>query len=206
MKKLINWLTVKYRGFALLSCLHSPRPDLLGGIRKWLWLYRHRRSDRLIDPSIEVRGNFESLDDIDVSLAIEKGVAIDKGAIFWLGECNGKHGSILIAENAYIGPYTFIGSCHQLKIGSNTMIGAHSYLITANHQTGRAGMTYDQQGYAGSDIELGRNVWLGCHVVVLPGVKIGDGAIVGAGAVVTKDIPPGETWGGVPASKIKAAE
>nr|WP_275106720.1 acyltransferase [Oceanipulchritudo coccoides] len=203
---MINWLRVKYRGFALLSCLDSPRPDILRGFQRWMWLYRHRRSGRIIDPSTEVRKNVPGLNELGEVLVIEKGVAIDKGCILWVDESEGSQGSILIRNNSYIGPYAFLGSCHKLVIGSNSMIGAHSYLITANHRTDKGGDTYDQQGYSGASIELGSNVWLGCHVVVLPGVKIGDGAIIGAGAVVTKDVPAGETWGGVPATRIKGAE
>jgi acetyltransferase-like isoleucine patch superfamily enzyme len=51
-------------------------------------------------------------------------------------------------------------------------------------------------------IKLGSDVWLGCNVVVLKGVEIGDGAIIAAGAVVTKSILPNEIWAGVPARKI----
>jgi acetyltransferase-like isoleucine patch superfamily enzyme len=49
---------------------------------------------------------------------------------------------------------------------------------------------------------LEEDVWLGCHVVVLMGVKIGRGAVVAAGAIVNKNIPSYEIWGGVPAKKI----
>jgi acetyltransferase-like isoleucine patch superfamily enzyme len=51
-------------------------------------------------------------------------------------------------------------------------------------------------------IRLGQDVWLGCNVVVLKGIEIGDGAIVAAGAVVTKSIGPREIWAGIPARKI----
>ena len=51
-------------------------------------------------------------------------------------------------------------------------------------------------------ISIGNDVWLGCNVIVLKGVEIGDGAIIGAGAVVTKSILPNEIWAGVPAKKI----
>lgn len=53
-----------------------------------------------------------------------------------------------------------------------------------------------------SPIMLEEDVWLGVDVVVLKGVRIGQGAVVGAGAVVTKSIGPREIWGGVPAKKI----
>ena len=51
-------------------------------------------------------------------------------------------------------------------------------------------------------IHIGKSVWLGSHVTVLPGITIGDGAIVAAGAVVTKDVPAGTTVAGVPAQII----
>ncbi len=54
-----------------------------------------------------------------------------------------------------------------------------------------------------SRIVIGRDVWLGANAKVLPGVTIGDGAIVAAGAVVTKDAPPNTVVGGVPAKVIK---
>lgn len=53
------------------------------------------------------------------------------------------------------------------------------------------------------DIIIGNDVWLGANVVVLPGVKIGDGAIVGSGSVVTKDIEPYTVVAGIPAKEIK---
>ena len=52
-------------------------------------------------------------------------------------------------------------------------------------------------------IEIGHHCWIGTGAIVLQGVKIGDGAVVAAGAVVTKDIPANEVWGGVPAKYIK---
>lgn len=52
-------------------------------------------------------------------------------------------------------------------------------------------------------ITLGDNVYAGNNVIFLPGVNVGDNVIIGAGAVVTRDIPSGEVWGGVPARKIK---
>lgn len=206
MRKIINWLGAKYRAFALVSCLESPRPDIFRGFSRWRWLYRRRRSGALIDPSIEIRSNAKNPDELEKILEIEDGVALDKGVILWADENNGSLGRVRIRKRAYVGPYTFLGSCHNLEIGENAMLGAHSYLITANHSTSKREVSYNSQGYEGADIVLGDNVWLGCHVVVLPGVKIGNDAIIGAGAVVTKDVPAGETWAGVPARKIKEAE
>jgi acetyltransferase-like isoleucine patch superfamily enzyme len=128
---------------------------------------------------------------------------MDRGAILWIGDEDGGTGRIALGDGAYIGPYTYIGSSHKLEIGDHTLIGAFSYIITVNHRTNLVGLPIASQGFRGSNVTIGRNVWLGSHVVVLPGVTIGDNAVVGAGAVVTKSIPPGETWGGVPARQIR---
>lgn len=48
---------------------------------------------------------------------------------------------------------------------------------------------------------VGNDVWIGCNVTVIGGVKIGNGAVIGAGAVVTRNVPPYEIWAGVPAKK-----
>lgn len=57
-----------------------------------------------------------------------------------------------------------------------------------------------------SYVHIGKNTTLFTGAIILPGITIGEGAIIAAGAVVTQDVPPGETWGGVPARKIKDAE
>lgn len=121
-----------------------------------------------------------------------------------MGDECAQQGRITLGENVYVGPYSYLGSCHNLSVGDDTLIGAYSYLITVNHSRERPGVAVASQGFRGGDITIGRNVWLGCHVVILPGVVIGDEATIGAGAVVTKSVPPGETWGGVPAKPLVA--
>jgi len=157
-----------------------------------------RRYGRLVDPTVELRclANFRQ------RLSLGQGSALDKGSIFWMGDECGQVGRILIGENVYVGPYCFLGSCHDLEIGENTLIGAHSYIITVNHRTDQAVLPVSRQGYRGASIKIGKNVWIGANVVVLPGVEIGDNAVIGAGAVVTKSVPPRETWLGVPARRL----
>jgi acetyltransferase-like isoleucine patch superfamily enzyme len=53
-------------------------------------------------------------------------------------------------------------------------------------------------------VDIGRNVWIGAHAVILPGIRIGDGAIIGAGAVVNRDVAAGDVVAGVPAVSIRA--
>jgi acetyltransferase-like isoleucine patch superfamily enzyme len=82
------------------------------------------------------------------------------------------------------------------------MIGAYSYIISANHCFKDKNKPIRLQGYTGAPIDIGCDVWIGCHVTILPGVTIGDGAIIAAGAVVNKNVPSFEIWGGVPARKL----
>jgi len=175
-----------------------PRPDVVSGFAKWIWLAEQRRDARLIDPTIEIRCMTAFRD----RLTIGEGAAVDKGCILWIADECEDMARIRIGKKAYVGPYTFLGSCHRLEIGNDTLIGAGSYIITVNHRTDDLSSPFASQGYRGGDVVIGANVWLGAHVVVLPGVSIGDNAIVGAGAVVTKNIPMGARWAGVPAKPL----
>jgi acetyltransferase-like isoleucine patch superfamily enzyme len=164
-----------------------------------MWLAYQRRSGIFIEPSIRVQGELSNL---RARLFLGKGAYLDHGVILWLGD---KDGSIRLAERVYTGPYVFLGTYnHKLLIGEDTMIGAHCYIVTENHGTQRIDIPFSQQRYSGADVMIGRNVWLGCHVTVLPGVTIGDHAIIGAGAVVTHSVPAGERWVGVPARRINS--
>jgi acetyltransferase-like isoleucine patch superfamily enzyme len=71
-----------------------------------------------------------------------------------------------------------------------------------DHDHGITGGRIDETPGAEAEIVIGDYAWLGCNVVVLKGVVIGPSAVVGAGAVVTKSIPTGEIWGGVPAHRL----
>lgn len=108
-------------------------------------------------------------------------------------------------KNITVGKNVFINACccfqdqGGIAIGDGTLIGHNVVLATINH-----GFPPDHRGdNFPAAIAIGRNVWVGSHATVLPGVTIGDGAIVAAGAVVTKDVPPMTVVGGVPARIIK---
>jgi acetyltransferase-like isoleucine patch superfamily enzyme len=200
----MNNISEKFRAywnaFAPLSCLCSPRPDAVTGLRKWWWLAALRKSGALVDPSVDLRCRARP----NERIVLRPGAALDRGIVLWIADECGGEGRIIVGERVYIGPYCFLGSCHRLEIGCDTLIGAGSYVITVNHRTDALSVPLASQGYRGADVIIGSNVWLGAHVVVLPGVIIGDNAIVGAGAVVTKDVPAGARWAGVPAKPLEA--
>lgn len=74
----------------------------------------------------------------------------------------------------------------EIHIGNNCLIGPDVGIYTAGHQLKPEGRTLDGFGQA---IMIGHDVWIGGHATILPGVTIGDGAVVAAGSVVTKDVP-----------------
>lgn len=119
-------------------------------------------------------------------------------------------------ENVYCGSDISIGSdalfmCTRapIKIGDHVMFGPRVMIITGNHRTDVIGRYMseikDDEKLPENDREViieGDN-WIGANAIILKGVHIGKGAIVGAGAVVNKDIPPYACVGGVPAKIIK---
>jgi acetyltransferase-like isoleucine patch superfamily enzyme len=109
-------------------------------------------------------------------------------------------------KNITIGKNVFINSgCHfqdqgGIAIGDDTLIGHTVVLAILNH-----GLEADKRkNLYPAPIIIGNNVWIGAHATVLPGVSIGENAVIAAGAVVTKDVPPNTVVGGVPAKVIKA--
>ena len=89
-----------------------------------------------------------------------------------------------------------------ITIGNNVLIGPNVVLRSNDHVFERATVLINEQGMTEGAITIGNDVWIASNAVILKNVFIGDGAVVGAGAVVTKDVPPHTIVGGVPARKI----
>jgi acetyltransferase-like isoleucine patch superfamily enzyme len=90
-----------------------------------------------------------------------------------------------------------------VKIGDFVRIAPSVMMIAANHIFDDAIKPIRKQGLAHAPITIEDDVWIGGRVTILAGVKVGEGSVVGAGAVVTKDIPPYSIAVGVPAKVIK---
>lgn len=111
-------------------------------------------------------------------------------------------------KNIQFGQDVFINSgCHfqdqgGIKIGNGALIGHNVVLATINHDLDPA--QNRKNHYA--PITIGDHVWIGSNATILSGITIGDWAVVAAGAVVTKDVPPKTIVGGVPARVIKTID
>jgi acetyltransferase-like isoleucine patch superfamily enzyme len=86
-----------------------------------------------------------------------------------------------------------------LEIGDNFRSAPRCVIVTRNHDYDNGDAVPYDDGYVREDVVIGDNVWFGVNVIVIPGVKIGEGAIIQAGSVVTDDIPKGAIAGGHPA-------
>lgn len=113
-----------------------------------------------------------------------------------------KNGNISIGNNVGLGANTIIHAVEQnhVRIGNNVIVGGFSYIGGTRYRFERIDVPIAQQGLdLRGGVTIEDNVWLGAHVSIVDGVTIGHDAIIGTGAVVTKDIPPFAIATGVPA-------
>ena len=93
---------------------------------------------------------------------------------------------------------------HDVVIGDDVLMGPDVVMMSAGHAYEDPSLPINRQGQTPRQpIHIGNDVWIGTRVVILPGVHIGDGAVVGASAVVTKDVPPRAVVAGVPARVVR---
>ncbi|MDE6868501.1 MAG: sugar O-acetyltransferase [Clostridia bacterium] len=111
-------------------------------------------------------------------------------------------------KNITVGKNVFInsGCCFQdqggIEIGDNVLIGQQVVIATLNHDL----IPKDRANMSPAPIKIGNGVWVGAHATILSGVTVGNGAVIAAGAVVTKDVPENAIVAGVPAEIIKRIE
>ena len=108
--------------------------------------------------------------------------------------------NISIGSGAFLNFKCVILDVLAVSIGDKTQIGPGVQILTADHPRSPAERATGAE--FGRPVRIGRNVWIGGGALILPGVTVGDDAIVGAGAVVTRDVEPGATVAGNPARKI----
>ena len=103
-----------------------------------------------------------------------------------------------IGDNSGVGAYSEMHG--DITIGSNVMMGPYCIIYTRNHSTHRIDIPMIYQGFGDCHpVVIGDDVWIGSRVTILPGVHVGNGAVIAACAVVTKDVPPFSVVAGNPA-------
>jgi galactoside O-acetyltransferase len=113
-------------------------------------------------------------------------------------------GKITLGDNVFLGDFTSVNANDaEIRIGSNTAIGPMCLIQGANHAFDRMDIPIVEQGHAPSTVVIEDNVWIGAHAVILPGTRIHSGAVIAAGAVVSRNVPADTVVGGVPARVLR---
>lgn len=127
------------------------------------------------------------------------GVKIGKGSVIhmWCNFFNPR--GVTIGEDSIIGDHTFLDGRAPLRIGNHVSIASQVLIYNSEHDVHREDMEVVEEPVTIEDY-----AFIGPRAVILPGIKIGKGAVVAAAAVVTHNVPPGKIVGGVPAREIGA--
>jgi acetyltransferase-like isoleucine patch superfamily enzyme len=110
---------------------------------------------------------------------------------------------IKIGNNVGIGEFAYLGGAGGLEIGDDCIVGQYFSCHPENHNYSDLVLPIRLQGTSRKGIKIGKNCWIGSKVTILDGVEIGEGCIIAAGSVVTKDVPSLAVVGGVPAKLLK---
>lgn len=121
---------------------------------------------------------------------------IYEGVTFWYPY------RIHIGNNVSLNEWVYLSGFGGLHIGNHVRIGHRTSIITSDHQYDDVRIPIHEQGLIPGKVVIKDDVWIGCNVTILKGVTIGHGAIIAAGAVVTRDVPTNAIYGGVPAKLI----
>ncbi|SDN93088.1 sugar O-acetyltransferase [Bacillus sp. OK048] len=162
----------------------------------------HKVSQEALKLTSELNGQYHTPEEIRelFSLLIDKNVD-NTFAMFppFYTDC-GKN--ITVGKNVFINSGCRFQDQGGITIGDGVLIGHNVVLATLNHDINPK----NRSTMHPAPIVIGKNVWIGANATVLPGVTIGNGSIIAAGAVVTKDVPANVIVGGVPAKIIKNIE
>ena len=133
------------------------------------------------------------------------GVSVGRGTMLYGPLDFGCYGDVFnnlhIGVNCHLNGHIWVDATAAVRLGERVTLGHHVMLVTSNHDMNME--DYRAGAVCPGPITIGDGCWLAARVIVLPGVTIGKGAIIAAGAVVNVDVPPYEIWGGVPAKFIK---
>jgi galactoside O-acetyltransferase len=134
-------------------------------------------------------------------LVLAPGVFIDEGVVLHCGgqEWSGGRGGIALGANTYVGPKAVLFGAGGIEIGDAVLISPGVVITSHQHGITATGVDIREQPLRFAPVIIERDVWIGANATVLPGVRLGHGSVIGAGAVVASDVPPMKVVLGVPA-------
>lgn len=115
---------------------------------------------------------------------------------------NANRGSVTLGERSWLGPFCLVYGNGGVTIGRNVLVAGHTSINTVSHSAERCDIPINDQPVLTGPVVIEDDCWIGLNAVILQGVTLGRGCIVGAGAVVTRSIPPWSIATGVPARVV----
>jgi acetyltransferase-like isoleucine patch superfamily enzyme len=203
--------------------VNSARPDRVGQAARWGWrwllavavrrtrfsiwrarAWLHQRIILLAYPEIECAPGVTIDPTARVGATDGGSVVIGRGTTITAQvTLMAEGGAIRIGRDCHLGIGSTIYAKVSVEIGDDALIAPYVAIRDHDHATADPSLPYRLQGFVSAPVRLGRNVWLGVKVTVLKGATLGDGAVVGANAVVTGPIEPGIIAVGVPARPLR---
>ena len=123
-----------------------------------------------------------------------RNVAISSGVYINVGQ-------LTLGDNVFINQRCYFDLSAEIAIGRNVKVGSGVSFVTTHHDIGQPNLRCGEA--APRPISVGDGAWIGTNALILGGCCVGNGAVVAAGAVVTKDVPPNTLFGGVPARHLR---
>lgn len=182
------------------------RTGLLAVNRIWAGLASRKRNVYYRLLGVKLQG-YVWLRDIEIprnhpDIELEAGCALDRGVVLLCSGESLKHSKIYIGTGTYINRRTFLDAAESIIIGQNCAIGSGCYITDHDHGIDPS-LPPLKQSLVTQPTQISDRAWIGANVTILKGVTIGEQAVVGAGSVVTKNIPSGTVAVGVPAKVMK---
>ena len=151
----------------------------------------------IIEENVSINGDIDIRNRENGKIKISKDVSIDTNSRFVVAN----NAILNIGPGCRIGPYSIFNCGEDISIGRDCIFGGYCYFQSSNHGI-KKGELIKNQTHTYGKISIGEGVWIGAHVKILAGTFIGDGAVIGANAVVTKNIPSNAIAVGTPARVI----
>lgn len=138
-----------------------------------------------------------------ISILKLMGAKIGKGVVIYPGVWITPGRNLVIEDQVDLAKDVLITSSGGVFIGKRTLVGYRTQILSSNHSIPPIGQPFPISGDSHKPIIISNDVWIGANCIITAGVKIGEGAVIAAGSVVTKNVENNTIVGGVPAKFIK---
>jgi acetyltransferase-like isoleucine patch superfamily enzyme len=168
---------------------------------RWVWLKLRWRGRLVTDGPCFIRPG--------VKFEIGPEARVSLGRWSWIGDgtkIRAHEGTVTIGARTVFGQECTLSSFQGIEVGRECIIADRVMMIDFDHRTEDPERPIREQGIYKRDLRVGHNVWIGYGACLLRGVTVGDNAVIGTSAVVTRDVPGNAVVGGVPATVLRMRE